>query len=89
MRRRTDNYATHVCNYYCVRILEWFRELPVILQDKKWCLIQRRPRGDLEMRIQPPLHRGSLFLKKAWLGASRLAACWPGYLVEAEVTYLR
>ena len=34
-------YAGHVCNYY-VKVLEWFRELPAILRDKKWFLIKRR-----------------------------------------------
>ena len=34
-------YAGHVCNYY-VKVLEWFRELPAVLRDKKWFLIKRR-----------------------------------------------
>ena len=34
-------YAGHVCNYY-VKVLEWFRELPAVLKDKKWFLIKRR-----------------------------------------------
>ena len=27
-------YAGHVCNYY-VKVLEWFRELPAALRDRK------------------------------------------------------
>ena len=34
-------YAGHVCNYY-VKILEWFKELPACLRDKKWFLVKRR-----------------------------------------------
>ena len=34
-------YAGHVCNYY-VKTLEWFRELPAVLRDKRWFLIKRR-----------------------------------------------
>ena len=34
-------YAGHVVNYY-VKVLEWFRELPAALRDKKWFLIKRR-----------------------------------------------
>ena len=34
-------YVGYVCNYY-VKVLEWFRELPASLRDKKWFLIKRR-----------------------------------------------
>ena len=34
-------YAGHVCNYY-VKVLEWFRELPALLRNKKWSLVKRR-----------------------------------------------
>ena len=34
-------YAGHVCNYY-VKVMEWMKELPSILKDKKWFLIKRR-----------------------------------------------
>ena len=34
-------YSGHVCNYY-VKVMEWFKELPAILRDKKWFLIKRR-----------------------------------------------
>ena len=34
-------YAGHVCNYY-VKVLEWFRELPALLRDKKWFMVKRR-----------------------------------------------
>lgn len=34
-------YAGHVCNYY-IKVLEWFKELPAILRDKRWFLVKRR-----------------------------------------------
>jgi len=34
-------YAGHVCNYY-VKVMEWFRELPALLRDRKWFLVKRR-----------------------------------------------
>ena len=34
-------YAGHVCNYY-VKVMEWVRDLPAVLRDKKWFLIKRR-----------------------------------------------
>jgi hypothetical protein len=34
-------YAGHVCNYY-VKVMEWIKDLPAVLRDKKWFLIKRR-----------------------------------------------
>ena len=34
-------YAGHACNYY-VKVLDWVKELPAKLRDKRWFLVKRR-----------------------------------------------